>query len=359
MKVSVLLTISASASAASVGVPQNRQKAVLHRRQQLDDQLGYLTAAAPLLKEMKPSKIVNLQAKSAFPGAKRIKVYYGPFHVPGQNAPKLPKEANPMSLDPNSFAWNNWISGFPLDATYLEQSTGLELENGSIATLETGIYNHHLAYVSSKKFSPDFAQCAGQPAKKTRTPSTFAGATQEKGDAIFSTPDLKFKSGFYMGADDKIVATGELVNYANDTVSVFAVTETEYLPGKPEGFKDVVTEVFSVNQCDGGNLALRPPPGQLKYSLKSQNMTILHDGYVLGRRAHLHDGGEGLEFWVNDKLICDSKAIYGGPTGTRKSADGKVWETMSGVKECVDPVQVKKGDSVRLEAFYDLIKHPT
>ena len=72
----------------------------------------------------------------------------------------------------------------------------------------------------------------------------------------------------------------------------------------------------------------------------------------------MHDGGTNLEFWVNDKLICDSKAIYGGEGGTRKSTDGKVWETMSGNIECTEPVQVKKGDKIFLQSNYDLEKHP-
>lgn len=72
----------------------------------------------------------------------------------------------------------------------------------------------------------------------------------------------------------------------------------------------------------------------------------------------MHDGGTNIEFWVNDKLICDSKAIYGGQAGTRTGANGEVWETMSGVVECTEPIQVKKGDRVYLQSNYDLVKHP-
>ena len=72
----------------------------------------------------------------------------------------------------------------------------------------------------------------------------------------------------------------------------------------------------------------------------------------------MHDGGTGIQFYVNSKLICDSKAIYGGSTGTRKSENGDIWETMSGVVECNDPVEVKKGDKIYLQSNYDLEKHP-
>jgi hypothetical protein len=72
----------------------------------------------------------------------------------------------------------------------------------------------------------------------------------------------------------------------------------------------------------------------------------------------MHDGGTNIAMYVNGKEACSSEAIYGGPRGTRKGEDGKVWETMSGVKACRGPVEVKKGDTVTLKANYDLDKHP-
>jgi hypothetical protein len=41
-----------------------------------------------------------------------------------------------------------------------------------------------------------------------------------------------------------------------------------------------------------------------------------------------------------------------------KTADGQVWETVSGTLECTNPVKVTKGDVVTLQANYDLEKHP-
>src|ERR1700759_342308 len=191
-----------------------------------------------------------------------------------------------MSLDPNGNTWNNWVSGIPLNATYLYEYVHLELENGNVAKLADGLYNHHLAYVSTKKIVPQFMQCAGQSLKTVTTPATFMGATQEKDGASFNTPDLKFKSGFYLPPDDKIVVTGEIVNYSNETKKIYAVSDLEYVPGKPSDWMDVVIEIVGVNQCEGGNLSLRPPVGQNIYSLKSQNMTVLHDGYILNRRMY-------------------------------------------------------------------------
>lgn len=62
--------------------------------------------------------------------------------------------------------------------------------------------------------------------------------------------------------------------------------------------------------------------------------------------------------YINEKLACSSKAIYGGALGTRIGEDGKVWETMSGVRPCWGPIEVKKGDNIVLKVNYDLEKHP-
>jgi hypothetical protein len=71
--------------------------------------------------------------------------------------------------------------------------------------------------------------------------------------------------------------------------------------------------------------------------------------------GHLHDGGVSVVMKNNDKIICDSKAKYGG--------EGKVsgsWETISEMASCADrvPISVKKGDILTLETSYDFDLHP-
>jgi hypothetical protein len=69
------------------------------------------------------------------------------------------------------------------------------------------------------------------------------------------------------------------------------------------------------------------------------------------------DGGEAVTLYLNGKEICVSKAEYGGAGGTMK-AGAKEWTTISKMSDCLEPVAVKKGDYLRLEASYDTIKHP-
>ena len=56
---------------------------------------------------------------------------------------------------------------------------------------------------------------------------------------------------------------------------------------------------------------------------------------------------------LNGKVICDSKAIYGG-ISTNAGDQG----TISAMQYCTNPTKVKKGDVITLEANYDLELHP-
>jgi hypothetical protein len=59
-----------------------------------------------------------------------------------------------------------------------------------------------------------------------------------------------------------------------------------------------------------------------------------------------------MKVYVNDKMICTSDAIYGTSSG------GGNWTTISKMVDCQEPIQVKKGDKLKIDALYDSIKHP-
>jgi len=107
----------------------------------------------------------------------------------------------------------------------------------------------------------------------------------------------------------------------------------------------------------------------------------MEDGRVLGGRGHLHDGGVKVVMYINEKFTCASDAIYGvkdqsdsgmsgmggsemagghshggGGGGGEKSSVGI--KTISSMTSCRGPFPVKKGDTLKLVAEYDLSKHP-
>jgi len=54
---------------------------------------------------------------------------------------------------------------------------------------------------------------------------------------------------------------------------------------------------------------------------------------------------------INDKEVCESTPTYsiGGPNNQ---------ETIKGMSSCPNSIPVKKGDVMRMNAVYDLAKHP-
>jgi hypothetical protein len=60
---------------------------------------------------------------------------------------------------------------------------------------------------------------------------------------------------------------------------------------------------------------------------------------------------------VNDKLVCQSNATYGG-AGSSTIVNGKEWQTITQMSTCAGPIPVKKGDNVIIAAGYDTEKHP-
>jgi hypothetical protein len=46
---------------------------------------------------------------------------------------------------------------------------------------------------------------------------------------------------------------------------------------------------IAVANCDGGGVAVRPKPGQTKFALKSKEMKITENGYILTMCTFLND----------------------------------------------------------------------
>ena len=72
----------------------------------------------------------------------------------------------------------------------------------------------------------------------------------------------------------------------------------------------------------------------------------------------MDDGGDSVALYVNGKKACESTAKYGGPGSVRTTKDGRKWETISSMDSCYEPISVRKGDKIEIEASYDLEKHP-
>jgi hypothetical protein len=186
-------------------------------------------------------------------------------------------------MDPHGTAWNYMTEDdFPKDITILLAKLYPEYEDGSPADMMTGMYEHHLTFIDVLKPPEPIASCGNTKISVGTVPFTFviAGAAENSG-GLFTTVDGKFNSGFYLPKNMQLMQVGDMVNYSNETKSIYSVVEVEYLKGSPPGFMQASTQLLNVAECDSAGLAFEPPKDQKVFSLKGKPMTVTRDGFLL------------------------------------------------------------------------------
>jgi hypothetical protein len=192
-----------------------------------------------------------------------------------------------IQFDPNSKAFAN-IVDFPSDITMLFTDHYLEYEDGRRANASNGVYSHHTLYFDVTKGWKSQWGCPG-PMGSMYPQITLMGVLNNQVEdttaTTFTSPDGKFDSGFYVGKNDIVLGSGEIINYNDEAKKVYIVADIEYLPGKQPGFLDTSIQALFVTGCDwtniGGALNLKLPAGVQKHTFKSQDMMIMQDGYIM------------------------------------------------------------------------------
>jgi hypothetical protein len=181
--------------------------------------------------------------------------------------------------------------------------------------------------------------------------STFLGGAVDEFTTWYTPRDGKTASGYYL-KNDTIAVQAEVINYRYVDQKVYLTMDVEYLPGKYG--RDSMSTLLTVTGCSGS-------AGWFSKSKKSRTESgaypMLQDGIIISVRGHLHDGGTAMELYVNGVLRCNSAATYGGKGGVLVE-DDKKWESISAIKDCQEPIRVKKGDLLKLVAVYDTESHP-
>ncbi|KAF1811598.1 hypothetical protein P152DRAFT_483041 [Eremomyces bilateralis CBS 781.70] len=311
-----------------------------------------------------PFKTYELEPKIR-KDAKRVKYAWGPYELLGASADK---PAGSFSMDPNGQSFMSSVTGVAGPAAVLAGKVGLMYEDGCEANIETGIYTHHiLTRATGKKDVPFVGRCPtedGKPANSSSGLSSllaglnigsgFIGAGEDNGNEpnMYTNSDGTYPSAFNIAAGEKFSAQLDLVNYKETTQKLYITFDIEYLEGSAEN--DATSALLSVTGCGADPIATsKDGPA----STKSKKWGILSDGYIVSAKGHLHDGGDKMVLFLNDKEVCTSEAIYGGAGGTT-TINGKEWEMLNGMSQCSNSIAVKAGDYISMEAFYDLAKHP-
>jgi len=261
--------------------------------------------------------------------------------------------------------------------TILAAKVGVAFADGSDANPASGIYIHHiLTSDNMKKQKPWLSNCGStsRPALNIAgllggTAFVGTGEDSAEGHTLYTSEDGTRDSGYHVGAADSFTGWAQLVNYNKEAKQIYVVYDVEYVPGIHGD--DIKTATFTAT-CGTSPMIRLSQSGPTNTT--SGDFHFLESGKILGARGHLHDGGVAMDMFINNKYVCSSEAIYGtrgeagssmaGGHGHGGAAKGQKQETDASIKTiasmtaCKGPIAVKKGDTMKLNAQYDLSKHP-
>jgi hypothetical protein len=256
-------------------------------------------------------------------------------------------------MDPLGIQIDRQISGFCTDCTVLYTKAELYFENGTRATVEHGVYEHHVVMVDMAKRTMPFYLCDGQKGFLGNFPAVgFVVSGNDEAANMFTTPDGTFNSGYLVGPKQMIAMQAELVNYRKEEQKVYVTIDYEYVRGKADAPADSSVSLFSVTGCSFPDY--HRDASKKVYNMSSAIVSLPMDGFIINAKGHLHDGGDHIILELNGKSICDSHALYGKTTEEK----GVKWSVIEKMEQCTQPVKVSKGDKLRMVSFYDTEKHP-
>lgn len=179
--------------------------------------------------------------------------------------------------------------------------------DGTLADMSNGIYNHHLIMMKPGRKDPSIAVC-GNGISPTPGFSAFTGSSEDQAGAFYTALDGSYDSGYYLLNEDYLLIWGEVVNYSNETKDVYVKMDFEFVDGNPHGYAQAAGQLWSVGQCEGDSLTLKPPAGEERFSFKSDNLTVTEDGKFLGFRKLV---ARRVESMVANFAACSGGHLHG------------------------------------------------
>jgi len=235
---------------------------------------------------------------------------------------------------------------FCRDCTVLKGHIGLANEKGEqmIPQKNSGIYIHHILTFDTTKRGGNFINSCTNGLGAI-VGSKFVGSGEDNNNVpvYYTTKDKTHNGGFHIGANDAFMMNADLVSMNTNTSQIYMTFDMEYLPGKVG--EDASETLLTVEACGGSRLRTSTSGPTNSTSGK---YTFTQNGKIVLAKGHLHAGGDKMQMFINNKLVCESKAIYGGVKG-----DAAINE----MTICPE-ITVKTGDVMTFTAIYDVSKHP-
>jgi hypothetical protein len=312
--------------------------------------------------EEPPSEALKPVKVESFPpillqSSKRIRHYFGPLQLLGTQERTKAKSAQGTKITSEGIVFDRRLTGLCTNCMVLAAKADIYFLNGTRATISHGIYNHHLLVLDQNKHILPWYLCPGQTDLGASKSGGFMITGVAEATNYYSAPNSTVKAGYWLGSgQNKFLLNAELVNYRTESVPVYVSTEIEYVDGWPKGYMDATMSLLSVTGCKGPSFEVTHD--LTRYNITGPKTTIPKDGYIVASTGHVHNGGTNIFLTLNGKVVCNSRAVYGGDENHAIAPNGKIWDTIHTMTECNEPIQVKAGDTVSTIAVYDTTAHP-
>ncbi|RDI80934.1 hypothetical protein Vi05172_g9131 [Venturia inaequalis] len=368
----ITLTIAASSLHLTHAIPNLKAKPVTYS--EFDTRLSYHQRSnTHILNRREPPKrfpewnYANATTPDASPdGLKGI--IFEPDLIPGQpgkDGGQIKKtRIGPITIPPGATLNRPVVNFAPpcKDCLVTAIQLGLEYEDGKSANVDSGAWCHHIDLTVS---GSDYTCPVSVSSLLTLSvPSMFANRIFSGGNertAIRTNSKSKYGLDLETGPGKSVVFGGvyELMSEATKPITVYMTLTWEFVPKSTPGYKKAVMVWLDVTDC-ARESEFPSPEG--KYEKASKEWVMGHDGELLMGIGHVHDGGTQVDLYHNSKISCSSKQVYANRRGGYVEAtDGSVIKSMvmpegshiSDVGVCKDWGEVKKGDKLKVIAYYD------
>jgi len=287
---------------------------------------------------LKVARVEKLQAEVR-PNAIRSVQSLGPITLRARGAGE-------QDSGQQNFIWTLPHDAVCKDCTVLRGHIGLADAEGKkiVPQKDQGVYIHHLlTFDTSKRTKPFVNDCIGGLAGLLGAKFVGSGEDNNNVPVYYTDKDGSHQGGFHVGRFDSFSMNADLVNMNTASTQVYLTLDIEYLPGIVG--TDSRETLLSVEAC-GGSWIRTSTAGETNST--SGKYTFNENGSIVLGKGHLHAGGEGVAVFINNKLVCESKAQYGGAKGEA---------AINGMSVC-PKIDVKSGDVMTFTVMYDVAKHP-
>lgn len=202
-------------------------------------------------------------------------------------------------MDPNGFSVTRIFKSGSMctDCTVLGGKMTVVFENGSRADVERGVYLHHAISIDFDKQQQGWVTpcpkngSVADTVTKQSVGGIFIGGAVDDFTQLYTTPDGKFQSGYYVGKND-FAMQAEMINYRKEEQKVYMQIDLEYVPGKQGG--EAQQSVLSAVGCDG-NLGPWKPADNTRGAVATDGFQVYRNGHIVLARGHMHGKSSSLE----------------------------------------------------------------